>query len=145
MKTAIVYYSKHHGNTKKLIDALAAEHDVIAIDATQVSSADLTGYDLVGFASGIYFSKFHKTVLEFAEKNLPDGKSVFFLYTCGMDKASYTKGIAEAVSKHDARILGQLGCLGFDTFGPFKLIGGVAKGHPDDKDLDNVRKFYESL
>ena len=23
MKTAIVYYSKHHGNTKKVIDAIA--------------------------------------------------------------------------------------------------------------------------
>ena len=24
MKTAIVYYSKHHGNTKQLLDAIAA-------------------------------------------------------------------------------------------------------------------------
>ena len=24
MKTAILYYSKHHGNTKKLLDAIAA-------------------------------------------------------------------------------------------------------------------------
>ena len=25
MKTAILYYSTHHGNTKKLLDAIAAE------------------------------------------------------------------------------------------------------------------------
>ena len=41
MKTAIVYYSKHHGNTKKLIDALAADHDITAIDASAVTTADL--------------------------------------------------------------------------------------------------------
>lgn len=145
MKTAIVYYSQHHGNTKKLIDALAADHDVTAIDAAQVTQADLTPYDAVGFASGIYFSKFHKTVLEFAEKNLPDGKPVFFLYTCGANKDTYTKAIAEAAQKHQAKVLGQFGCLGYDTYGPFKLIGGIAKGHPDPQDLENLRTFYESL
>ena len=145
MKTAIIYYSKHHGNTRKLIDALAAEYDITAIDASDVKSADLSGYDLVGFASGIYYSKFHKTVLEFAEKNLPDGKKVFFLYTYGAEKKGYTNAISEAVSKHNARVVGEFGCFGFNTFGPFKLIGGIAKGHPDQKDLDNVRAFYAGL
>ena len=28
MKTAVVYYSEHHGNTKKLLDAIAAKHDI---------------------------------------------------------------------------------------------------------------------
>ena len=34
---------------------------------------------------------------------------------------------------------------GFDTFGPFKLIGGVAKGHPDDRDLAAAVEFYKKL
>ena len=145
MKTAIVYYSKHHGNTKKLIDAIAAQHDVTAIDATEVKTADLSGYDMVGFASGIYYSKFHKSVLEFAEQNLPDGKPVFFLYTYGAEKKGYTKAITEAVSKHNAQIVGEYGCFGFNTFGPFKLIGGIAKGHPSQADLDGAVKFYNTL
>ena len=145
MKTAIVYYSKHHGNTKKLIDAIAAQHDVTAIDATEVKTADLSGYDMVGFASGIYYSKFHKSVLEFAEQNLPDGKPVFFLYTYGAEKKGYTKAITEAVSKHNAQIVGEYGCFGFNTFGPFKLIGGIAKGHPNRADLDGAVKFYNAL
>lgn len=145
MKTAIVYYSKHHGNTRKLIDALAKEHDITAIDATEVKKVDLSAYDMVGFASGIYYSKFHKTVLEFAEQNLPDGKPVFFLYTYGAEKKGYTKAISEAVSKHNARIVGEFGCFGFNTFGPFKLIGGIAKGHPDQSDFDNVLAFYAGL
>ena len=37
MKTAIVYYSQHHGNTKKLIDAIAAKYEVDLIDAAQTS------------------------------------------------------------------------------------------------------------
>lgn len=145
MKTAIVYYSKHHGNTKKLIDAIAADGNVTAIDATQVKNADLTPYDAVGFASGIYYSKFHKSVLEFAEKNLPDGKPVFFLYTYGAEKQGYTKAISSAVEKHGARIIGEYGCFGFNTFGPFKLVGGIAKGHPDAQETKAAVAFYRSL
>ena len=44
------------------------------IDAVKQSDADLSSYDMIGFASGIYFSKFHQSMLKFAEKNLPDDK-----------------------------------------------------------------------
>lgn len=145
MKTAIVYYSKHHGNTGKLIDAISAGQDVTAIDASEVKKADLSGYDLVGFASGIYYSKFHKSVLQFAEQNLPEGKDVFFLYTCGAEKKGYTKSIAASVEKHNANVLGEYGCLGFDTFGPFKLVGGIAKGHPDGEEIQQAVNFFNGL
>ena len=42
MKTAIVYHSYHHGNTKKLVDAIAARHeDVTLINVLEKSEADL--------------------------------------------------------------------------------------------------------
>lgn len=145
MKTAIVYYSKHHGNTKQLLDAIAAENDVTLIDALAPQTTDLTGYDAVGFASGIYYSKFHKTVLEFAKQHLPASKPVFFIYTYGAEKAGYTKAIEAAVSEHNAKVLGSFGCFGFNTFGPFKLIGGLAKGHPDLNDLANALAFYSGI
>lgn len=145
MKTAIVYYSKHHGNTKKLLDAIAAKNEVTLIDVTANPSADLSGYDRIGFASGIYYSKFQKTLLAYAENNMPEGKETFFIYTYGAEKAGYTKAIAEAVNKHHAKILGEFGCLGFDSFGPFKLIGGIAKGHPNQTDMDKAVAFYKGL
>ena len=55
MSTAIVYASTHHGNTKMLIDAIAAKFDVTLIDATKETAKDLSSYDLIGFASGVYF------------------------------------------------------------------------------------------
>ena len=53
MKTAIIYVSIHHGNTKKVVDAIASEYEVDLIDAAQVEMANLAEYDLIGFASGI--------------------------------------------------------------------------------------------
>lgn len=145
MKTAILYYSKHHGNTKKLLDAIATKNEVTLIDVTEQPDTDLSKYDRIGFASGIYYSKFHKTLLAFAEKNLPDNKETFFIYTYGAKKDGYTKAISEVTKKHNAKVLGEFGCFGFNTFGPFKLIGGIAKGHPDQTDYDNVLSFYRGL
>lgn len=146
MKTAFIYYSKHHANTKKLLYAIAARHDDVDLyDVTENKPVDLSGYDRVGFASGIYYSKFQKSVIQFAKNNLPDGMKTFFIYTCGTKKDGYTKAITEAVNAHNAVILGEYGCLGFNTFGPFKLFGGMAKGHPNADDMENVVKFYEDL
>lgn len=145
MKTAIVYYSAHHENTKKLLDAISAGADVTLIDAAKATDCDLSEYDIVGFASGIYFSKFHRSVIELAKSRLPENKKVFFIYTCGSKKSSYTNAISAAVSEKSAVILGSFGCRGYDTYGPFKLIGGIAKGRPNDEDLAKAREFYNNI
>lgn len=142
MKTAIVYYSRHHGNTKKLLEAIADKYDVTLFDIAESVPENLDGFDRIGLASGIYFSKFHKSLLKFTEEKFPEGKETFFIYTYGAEKNTYTKAIGEAVKKHGAKILGEYGCLGFDTYGPFKLVGGVAKGHPDENDIKGAVSFY---
>ncbi len=144
MKTAIVYYSEHHGNTKKLLDKIAEKYPVTLIDITAEPHPELSGYDRVGFASGIYFSKLHKSLIA-AAGTLPENKEVFFIYTCGAQKQGYTSAIRSAALKRNAKILGEYGCLGFDTYGPFKLIGGIAKGHPDADELEKACDFYGEL
>ncbi len=146
MKTAIVYYSCHHGNTRKLIDAIAAQYEVTLIDVTKVKAADLTEYDCIGFASGIYVSSFAKQVLAFAEENLPEGKTVFFMNTCGFQSpVVYFDAIRKIAEGKKCREAGTYQCLGYDTFGPFKLVGGIAKGHPDEKDLEGAVRFFGEI
>ena len=41
MKTAIVYASVHHGNTKKIIDEIAKTNDVELIQAPAKNSAEI--------------------------------------------------------------------------------------------------------
>ena len=143
MKKAIVYASVHHGNTEKIVKSIAEECKVDLIDAVKHSDADLSSYDMIGFASGIYFSKFHQSILKFVEKNLPDDKKVFLICTYG-GSANY-KSIEQILDKKHARVDGKFGCKGYDTFGPFKLVGGIAKGHPDYKDLQNAVGFVKNL
>ena len=146
MKTAICYYSEHHGNTKLLLDAIQEQDpDVVLIDCTKKQEVDLLGYDRIGFASGIYYGSFAKQLLSFAQINLTDKKEVFFLFTCGSMSSSYTARIREIAEAKEARILGEYGCFGFDTFGPFKIVGGIKKGHPTDEEINGAVDFYMDL
>ena len=145
MKTAIVYYSEHHGNTKKLLDAIAAEHEVTLIDVTQAPEADLSGYDRIGLASGIYFSNYAKQMIAFAKDRLPEGKDVFYIYTHGAPKGDFLKAMRPIAAKKNCRELGFYHCQAYDTFGPFKLVGGVAKDHPTAEEIKAAVDFYAGL
>lgn len=147
MKTAIIYYSKHHGNTEKLLEAIKqnAKDQIILIDINQVSHPNLESYDRIGYASGIYYSKFNKQLIEFAKNNTPQDKEVFFVYTCGQKRSGYTKAIQEALTGKNCKYLGEYGCLGLNTFGPLKLIGGMCKGHPTNDEIQGAVEFYNNL
>ena len=145
MKTAIVYSSEHHGNTKKLLDAIAAKHDVTLIDVTKAPETDLSGYDRIGLASGIYYSSFAKQLLAYAEEHLPEGKDVFYIYTHGAPKGMFLNAVRKIAEAKHCRELGDYHCQGYDTFGPFKLVGGIAKGHPTEDEIAGAVSFYESL
>lgn len=141
MKTVIVYYSKHHGNTRKLLDAIAAENEVTLIDVTAEPAPDLSGYDRIGFASGIYYGGFAKQIIACAEERLPEGKEVFYIYTHGAPGGSFLKAMREIAEKKHCRELGEYRCQGFDTFGPFRLVGGIAKGHPTSEEIRGAAEF----
>ena len=146
MKTAIVYFSRHHGNTKKLLDAIAAaDPSVCLINVTEQPDADLSAFERIGLASGIYFSSFAKPLIAFAEAHLPENREVFYLYTHGAPAGGFLKGIRRAAAGKGCREIGVYHCPGFDTVGPLRLIGGIAKGHPTAEEIAGAVDFYRSL
>ena len=52
------------------------------------------------------------------------------------------KRIAE---ERNCRCLGVYFCKGFDTFGPFRLIGGINKGRPNEAEIQGAVRFFEGL
>ena len=144
-KTLIVCDSPHHGNTRKVADAIAAEFaDITVLTVEEAKTVRMEDYDLVGLASGIYYGSFSKPILSYAE-TLPFGTAVFTLYTYGMKREGYVNRLHEILRSRGCRILGSYGCPGYDTFGPFGLIGGISKDHPNATDLRLASSFYEHL
>lgn len=145
MKTAICYYSRHHGNTLKVLEAMAVDGTIDLMDVTACQTVQLETYDCIGFASGIYGFDVQKAVVEFARQYLPQGKPVFFVYTYGGAKGNGAKAVAAVAKEKGCPVLGEFSCKGYDTFGPFKLVGGIAKSHPNATDLENARSFFRQI
>ena len=144
-KTVIIYASTHHGSTRKLVEAIAEKYDITLIDAAKQQWTDLTEYDLIGFASGINFGKFYGSVEQFLKNNLSENKRVFFLYTCAKVSSRFTESIRAEAVKKGAVLLGEYGCRGYNTYGPWKVIGGMNKNHPTEDEQNDAVRFFETL
>ena len=144
-KVAIIYASVHHGNTRKLVEAIADQHEVVLIDALKCHQADLSEFDLIGFASGIDFGNFYDPVEQFLVNHLPQGKRVFFLYTCAKVRRHFTDSIKAAAAKKEAIVAGEYGCKGWNTYGPLKFIGGMNQKHPSAQEIAGALDFFASL
>ncbi|WP_462274315.1 flavodoxin domain-containing protein [Filifactor alocis] len=139
---AIIYASVHHGNTKKVVDYLSTKISATVVDVTKEKAFDVSEYDTVIFASGIYFNQFHKSILEYIDIVDIKDKNVVLLYTCGVRYLDYAKKLKKTLEQKGARVLGDCYCRGFDTYGFLAKIGGIAKNHPNEKDLE---KIYDSI
>lgn len=143
MKTAIVYHSFHHENTEKLVQSFLDGIDIIP--AKKVGDINLAEYDLVGFASGIYGGRFAAEIDEVIKQHSPELKRVFLVYTSHSDNPKYGKKMKAMLQELDIKVVGIFSCRGYNTFGPFKLVGGTNKGRPDENDLREYREFMEGL
>ena len=147
MKTIILYASSHHGNTQKVAQAMAEELNAQLVDLTRESAPDLTGYDLIGVASGIYYGKPHSAADRFLAQAVPAaaGQKAFAVCTSGAKKQKYAEMLEKRLADKGYTCVGGFWCQGYDTFGPFKLVGGIAKGHPNEEDLSRARAFAKGL
>lgn len=145
MKTAIIYVSNHHENTKKVIDAMATVKDIDLFKISEAKNTDFSNYDTIGFASGVYYHKLHKKIEELASEIDLTGKKVFTIYTCGINYINYAKSIQKIIKRQDCEYKGGFSCRGYDTFGFLEKIGGIAKNHPNQKDLTKACEFIEKI
>ena len=114
--------------------------------ADKIDPQELFKYALIGFGSGIYFGKHHKAIFNLLEKSPNLAKKVFVFSTRGGGPAwLYHMPLKNVLFRKGCDILGEFSCMGYDTFGPFKLIGGLNKNRPNAKDLDNASKFAERI
>lgn len=146
LKTLIIYSSIHHGNTEKIGKAMAETLNADIINVTDVNINNLQNYDLIGFGSGIYGGKFHKNMLDLIEK-LPSvaNKKTFIFSTSSMEKKRYNSSIEEKLKEKGFEVIGSFTCKGYDTFGPFKLVGGIGKGRPNEEDIKKAVDFVKEI
>jgi flavodoxin len=148
MKSLIILYSYHHKNTQKIAEAMAKVLDAQLKTPEQIKPDELQQYDLIGFGSGIYAGRHHRTLRKFADE-LPkvDNKKAFIFSTCASTKNApkYHSLLREELKSKGYSIAGEFNCAGLNTWGPFKIIGGTKKGRPNSDDHKLAEEFARTL
>lgn len=105
---------------------------------------------MIGFGSGIYFGKYHRSLLGFAD-TLPmlRNKKAFIFSTSGLRKIrfihDFNKPLKEKLQRKGFDVVGEFSCRGFDTSWAAMIVGGINKGRPNARDLKQAEDFARAL
>lgn len=146
----MVAFSYHHNNTEKIAKVFAKVLDAQIKTPQQTNSEELQKYDLIGFGSGIDSGRHYEVLLDLADK-LPQvtGKQAFIFSTSaitGEEKVAKDHSLLrEKLQSKGYLIVGEFGCLGFNTNSFLKFFGGMNKGRPNVEDLKHAEEFAQNL
>lgn len=141
----IIYYSYHHGNTEKIANVMAETASAKLCPVDKINTVNMDEYEIIGFGSGIAYSKHYDKLLNAVSELNLKGKNVFVFSTSGTGNVKNNSALIELLKNAGASVIDSFACKGYDTFGPFKLVGGVAKGHPNDNDIATAKQFIERI
>jgi len=150
MKALLILYSYHHNNTQKIANVFTQVLKAQIKTPKQINLQELQNYDLLGFGSGIYGAKHHKSLLNLADK-LPQAtnKKAFIFSTSaltGKDKIADDHSLLkEKLQSKGYIIIDEFQCKGFNTNSFLKFFGGMNKGKPNTEDLKNAEEFVLNL
>jgi flavodoxin len=136
-------------NTEKVARTIASILGAEIKTPQQTDPSSLSGYDLVGFGSGVYYGNLGKELLEFVDK-IPQvtGNKAFMFSTSGRTgkgAAKFHESLREKLQSKGFTVVGEFNCGGFDTFGALRIMGGINKGRPNEEDLKQAEAFARSL
>jgi flavodoxin len=150
MNALVVVYSYHHMNTEKVARVLARVLDAEMRTPREFDPEGLSGYDLIGFGSGIYGAKHHKHLLDLADElpKVTNGKAFIFSTSAIMGKDKIAQDHSLLREKLQAKgyiIVDEFACKGFNTNSFMRYLGGMNKGRPNEKDLKDAEDFARKL
>ncbi len=151
--SVIVCTSMHHGNTRKVAEAMAEAVGGTVLQPAEAGKKPFEDGVLLGFGSGIYFGRHHKSILSLAAE-LPEasGRRAFIFSTSGMGYRpalvfgkDYHRALRDILVRKGFLITGEYSCKGYDTYGIWGKLGGIARGRPSERDLANAGQFALGL
>ncbi|MHA2027340.1 MAG: flavodoxin family protein [Candidatus Thorarchaeota archaeon] len=150
MNCILVLFSFHHNNTEKIAKVFAKVLDAEIKRPREISAEELQEYNLVGFGSGIYGEKHHRTLLDLADRlsQVTDRKAFIFSTSAimGEDKVAQDHStLREKLVSKGYVIVDEFACKGFNTNSFLKYVGGMNKGRPNAEDLKHAEEFAQNL
>ncbi|MCX5583315.1 flavodoxin family protein [Streptomyces erythrochromogenes] len=148
MKTLLVCTSVSHGNTRRVAEAMAEVLGARVVAPQEVAVADAAGHDLVGFGSGVFSQRMHADLLAFVRALPKSSGRAFVFATSGLPElpfAPFTRPLVRLLEGRGLAVEGTFTCRAFDTWAPFRPVGGINKQRPNAGDLTAARAFAGRL
>ena len=150
MKSLLVLFSYHHKNTEKIANVFAEVLDAQIKTPQQINPEELQDYNLVGFGSGIYGAKHHKSILDLTDNMLQVTNRKAFIFSTsaltGEDKkADDHSSLKEKLQSKGYMIMDDFQCKGFNTNSFMRFFGGMNRGRPNAEDLKHAEEFAQNL
>ena len=148
MRAVIVYKSLHHGNTKRVAEAMADACGADLIRLGERKHPDLRAYGLVGLGSGIYHSRHHPDLVAFAATTrFAENARAFVFSTAGVPSLAglWHRPLRAALGERGIPIAGELCLPGYDTYAVFGLVGGINRGQPGERELAGAQEFARAM
>ncbi len=146
----IIQAPSHYGNTKKISLKIGEITKSPVLDLKEVNEEKIKENKIIGFSSGVYLGKFHKGLLNLIDK-LPvyENKKAVLISTSGVPVKLPFNGahrkIKKKLKEKGFEVIEEFNCPGYDDYGPLKMIGGIRKGRPNEKDLQKAADFANKI
>ena len=142
----VIVHSYHHGNTRKVADAITGALNAQAVNLKDANPADLHTYDLIGFGAGIDSGHHYAPLLEFARALSTVKDTPAFIFSTSAiysekKMAKDHKALRAILLSKGYRIVGEFTCKGYDTNSFLKYLGGLNKNRPNSEDLALAHEF----
>ncbi len=144
----MVLFSYHHNNTETVAKVLAKVLDAQIKTPQEINFEDLQKYNLIGFGSGIYGEKHHKSLLDLADKLPQVNKKKAFIFSTSATTWELPEKHSALKKKLQAKgyiIVDEFNCKGFNTNSFLKIFKGMNKGRPNAEDLRHAETFAQKL
>ena len=150
MRSLLIVFSYHHGNTAKVAEVIARVLGAETKAPKETHPGELEAYDVVGFGSGIYDEQHHMSLLDLADSLPPvKDKKAFIFSTCSMPGedlwAKAHSNLRDKLLLKGYKVIGEFSCRGHNRNSFLRHFGGINKGRPNAEDLRNAEEFGRTL
>lgn len=149
MRTLIIYYSTYKKHTAKIAELFARELNADLVDLKSSKEIVIDHYDIIGFGSGVYNESMAPQLYHCVNHLNIKNKDAFVFSTSGVGMKFYHNKLIKLIEEKGATCKGSFACKGsfvskdISDNKIFEFMSKFAKGHPNEKDFWNVKRFIE--
>ncbi len=145
----IIYYCSNTGNTELVCKFISQQLKNVKLELSDIKgqmNADISSYDIVGFAFPTHYLGLPREMREFIEcLKCDQQKNIFLINTYGMMQGKSLKLVGKLLDKKGFRVVSWHALMMPESYPPFLAKGITSNDKPDEKQIKAFDDFISNL